>query len=82
MKKEMNGDFRKEIIKILRKCHGEGLTITDIVKTSGFSRSAIRTSLAKLEGAQIVSVKRIGMAKVYCYEKDASNGKKIKGVKK
>jgi len=43
----------------------EGLTITDIVKKTKLSRSAIRTALAKLDGADKVSVRKIGMAKVY-----------------
>jgi len=53
-----------EIIFSSLKKNG-GMTITDIVKKTKLSRSAIRTSLAKLEGAERVSIKKIGMAKVY-----------------
>ena len=42
-----------------------GMTITDIVKKSNLSRSAVRTALAKLDGADKVFFKKIGMAKVY-----------------
>lgn len=42
-----------------------GLTITDLVNKTKLSRSAIRTALAKLDGAERVSVRKIGMAKVY-----------------
>lgn len=42
-----------------------GLTITDIVKKTKLNRSAIRTALAKLDGADKVSVRKVGMAKVY-----------------
>ena len=42
-----------------------GMTITDIVKKSNLSRSAVRTALAKLDGAGKVSIKKVGMAKVY-----------------
>lgn len=41
------------------------LTITEIVDRTKISRSAIRTALAKLDGAGKVSVRKIGMAKVY-----------------
>ncbi len=42
-----------------------GLTITDIVKKTKLNRSAVRTALAKLDGAEKVIVRKIGMAKVY-----------------
>jgi predicted transcriptional regulator len=42
-----------------------GMTITDIVKKSNLSRSAVRTALAKLEGADKVFIKNVGMAKIY-----------------
>ena len=41
------------------------LTITEIVDKTKLSRSAIRTALAKLDGADKVHVRKIGMAKVY-----------------
>ena len=41
------------------------LTITEIVKKTKLNRSSIRTALAKLDGAGKVSVRKIGMAKVY-----------------
>ena len=43
----------------------DGLTITDIVNKTKLNRSSIRIALAKLDGARRVSVRRIGMAKVY-----------------
>ncbi len=54
----------REIINLLNK-ERHGLTITEIVNKSDFSRSTIRTILAKLEGANKVNIKNIGMAKVY-----------------
>ena len=54
----------KEVVELLSK-NKEGLTITEIVDKSKFSRSTIRTILAKLEGARKVKVKNIGMAKLY-----------------
>lgn len=45
------------------------LTITEIVDKTKLSRSAIRIALAKLDGAKKVSVRNIGMAKVYSLNK-------------
>ena len=45
--------------------NSSGLSITEIVEKTKLNRSAVRTNLAKLDGANKVSVKRIGMAKVY-----------------
>jgi predicted transcriptional regulator len=57
-------DNELEVKRLLKK-NPMGLTITDIVSKSKFSRSTIRTVLAKLEGGKQVIFKRIGMAKVY-----------------
>jgi len=45
--------------------NSDGLTITEIVKKTKLNRSSIRTALAKLDGANKVLVRKIGMAKVY-----------------
>lgn len=42
-----------------------GLTITEIVRVSKMPRSAVRTALAKLEGAEKVRIREVGMAKLY-----------------
>ena len=52
-------------IKNLLKKNKDGLTINEIVDNSDFSRSTIRTILAKLEGGESVQIRKIGMAKVY-----------------
>ena len=44
-----------KLLKILNKGSKAGLTITELVKDSKFSRSAVRTALAKLDGAKKVS---------------------------
>lgn len=44
---------------------GGGLTITDLVNKLKISRSTIRTALANLEGAKLVSIRNVGMAKLY-----------------
>ncbi len=50
-----------------------GLTITEIVVKTKLNRSSVRTALAKLDGADKVSVRKVGMAKVYLIK----GGKKI-----
>jgi len=62
------------MIKILNKNLEKGLTITELVKKSNLSRSAIRTVLARLEWAGKVSVRKAGMAKIYALTKK-SGGK-------
>ena len=59
-----------DVKKVLRGF--DGLTITDLVNQTKLSRSAIRTALAKLEGGKNVSIKKIGMAKVYSLNKRRS----------
>jgi DNA-binding transcriptional regulator GbsR (MarR family) len=53
-----------KLIGTLQK-HSGGLTITELVNTSGLSRSAILIELARLEGANEVVFRRAGMAKIY-----------------
>ena len=52
-----------KVVSTLKK--DGGMTITDIVKKTKLNRSAVRTALAKLDGARRVRIKKIGMAKVY-----------------
>jgi len=58
----------KKIVSVL-KDNTDGLTITEIVYKTKLSRSAVRTSLSNLEGGNKVSIKKIGMAKVYSLKK-------------
>jgi len=57
-------------VKLILKKTGRGLTITDIVKKSKFSRSTVINVLAKMEGAKKISFRKVGMAKVYYLLKD------------
>ena len=52
-------------IKLLLGRNLQGLTITDVVRKSKYSRSTVRNVLAKLEGANQVLFKKVGMAKLY-----------------
>lgn len=54
-----------KIIKELMHDSNIGCSITELVLRTKLTRSSIRTSLARMEGAGIVTVRKIGMAKVY-----------------
>lgn len=45
-----------------------GSTITEIVTLSEMPRSVIRILLARLEGAERISFRKVGMAKIYVVE--------------
>ena len=62
--------MQDKIIQVLKKISEKGLTITELVEDSKLSRSAVRIILAKLDGAGKVSVRKIGMAKVYSLKKE------------
>ncbi len=42
-----------------------GLSITDVVKETGISRGKVRTTIAFLLGAQLITERQTGMAKLY-----------------
>ncbi len=52
------------------------MTITEIVKKTKLNRSSVRTALAKLDGAEKVIVRKIGMAKVYFLKPNKKRKKK------
>ena len=64
----------KKIIEILKKESVMGLTITELVKISKFSRHIVLKTLALLEGADKVSIRKAGMAKIYSL-KEAQQGR-------
>lgn len=63
-KKEASNSPEKKVLQTLRTS-GEGRTITELTEISQLSRSAVRTALARLEGANKITFRPIGMAKVY-----------------
>jgi len=69
----MGDNVVNNIVSILKKDTSNDLTITKLSHKSKFSRSSVIIALAKLDGAGKVSVKKIGMAKVY-----SLNGRKRK----
>ena len=65
----------KKIIEVLKERLIKGLTISELVKVSKLSRHKVLTALAKLEGANKVSIRKAGMAKIYSL-KEVQQGKK------
>ena len=59
---DLGGKLEKIICVLKDKNY---LTITEIVSLTNLSRSFVRISLAKLEGAKKVGFRKIGMAKAY-----------------
>ena len=55
----------EKIFEIVRSSGETGRTITEIVAMSQLPRSVIRILLARLEGAQKVEFRKVGMAKIY-----------------
>ena len=66
----------EKIIKIMHD-NITGLSITEIVKLTALTRSSVRTSLARLEGANKVKSRKIGMAKVYILNHNISETNQI-----
>jgi hypothetical protein len=59
--------MEKEEKKVLNIIDGSdaGSTITEVVAMSKFPRSVVRILLARLEGAEKVAFRKVGMAKIY-----------------
>ena len=64
----------KKIIEILEKESVKGSTITELVKNSKLSRHIVLKTLAQLEGADKVRIRKAGMAKIYSL-KEAQQGR-------
>ena len=66
---------KEDKIKLILKKSHKGLTITDIVNKSNFSRSTVINVLSKLDGAGQASFRKIGMAKIYSLNSRRKNRK-------
>ena len=62
---KMNDKNADKIIRILKEGEASGLTITELVSVSKLSRHKVLITLAKLEGADRVFIRKAGMAKIY-----------------
>lgn len=58
---------REAIIKELKKSK-DGFTISELSKKLNLSRQTIANCFAFLEGAQKVTIRQAGMAKIYFWE--------------
>lgn len=58
----------EKIFEIVRNSGDTGRTITEIVAMSRLPRSVVRILLARLEGAEKIGFRKVGMAKIYSVE--------------
>jgi len=54
-----------KVFEIVKSSGDTGRTITEIVAMSRLPRSVVRILLARLEGAQKIGFRKVGMAKIY-----------------
>ncbi len=59
-----------KIIKLLKE-NKPGLTIADISRVLKITRNTIAISLARLEGADKIKIRKVGMAKIYSLKPEA-----------
>lgn len=60
----MMEDGDSVVLGVLKNSH-RGATITEIVDKTDLPRGVVRISLARLEGANKLSFRKVGMAKLY-----------------
>lgn len=65
----------EKIIKLLKS--SSGLTIADISRTLEIARNTVVVSLARLEGARQVNIKKIGMARIYSFKPEFQIKKEV-----
>lgn len=56
----------EKIFTLVSDTGDTGCTITEIVSKSQLPRSVVRIMLARLEGAEKIVFRKVGMAKIYC----------------
>ncbi len=59
----------EKIIKLLKT--NSGITTAEICRLLGVTRNTVAISLARLDGAGKVNIKKVGMAKIYSLKPDA-----------
>ena len=66
--------MEKEEIEVLNiiGSSDEGSTITEIVALSKLPRSVVRILLARLDGAEKVEFRKVGMAKIYVVRNESN----------
>ncbi len=55
---------KKEIVIELLKKNTDGLTVAEISKLLNISRNTVAVALAELKGANIIRIRKVGMAKL------------------
>ena len=62
--KSLTNGYKEKIIDLLKK-NNSGLTIADIAKKAGTTRHTASIILAELKGANLIEIRKIGMAKLH-----------------
>jgi len=62
--KSLPNDYKEKIIELLKK-NNSGLTIADIAKRARTTRHTASIILAELRGANLIEIRKIGMAKLH-----------------
>ena len=56
---------KKELVTEILKKNRDGLTIVEIANSLNISRNTAAVALAELKGANLVRIRRVGMAKLH-----------------
>ena len=62
-------DYKSSIIDLLKK-EKSGLTIADITKRIGTTRHTVSLILAELRGANLIDIRKVGVAKLHNWRDD------------
>ncbi len=60
----LSNNFKKKILGLLKE-NNFGLTIADISKELGTTRHTVSIILAELRGAEIIEIRKVGVAKIH-----------------
>ena len=63
----MENDIRKEVISALKQ-HKAGFTVTELAEKLKISRHTIANVFAFLEGAEKITIRKAGMAKIHYWK--------------
>ena len=59
---------KKEVVVELLRRNSDGLTIMEISQQLKISRNTVSVALAELKGAELVRIRRVGMAKLHYWK--------------
>ncbi len=69
----MSSQWKGKITELL-KSHPDGLTVSDVSKKCGISRTTASLVLAELQGAQEIRIRNVAAAKLHYWKNGEDNG--------